>query len=140
MDHRLDISIRWDRLDEKVDCVVTPPFWWQKNQERIKDQFPLLAFGCTWGPVEVRGHKSFVAFAKKEICRDVALSKTTTAHEEEAPVESACSQMLAELAAAMEKDEKAERLENERNASDLQSRTPEPGTPIMQVQNHNWPF
>ena len=85
----------------------------------------MLAFGCTWGPAEVRGQKSFVAFAKKQICRDVVLSQTTTAHEEEAPVESACSQMLAELAAAMEKDEKAERLENERNASDLQSRTPE---------------
>ena len=94
----------------------------------------MLAFGCTWGPVEVRGQKSFVAFAKKEICRDVALSKTTTAHEEEAPVESACSQMLAELAAAMEKDEKAEMLENESNASDLQSRTPEPGTPPIQQE------
>ena len=94
----------------------------------------MLAIGCTWGPVEVRGQKSFVAFAKKQICRDVALSKTTTAHEEEAPVESAFSQMLAELAAAMEEDEKAKRLENERNASDLQSRTPEPGTPIQQEQ------
>ena len=66
MDHRLDISIRWDRLGEKIDRVATPPFWWQKNQERIKDQFPMLAFGCTWGPVEVRGQKSFVAFAKKQ--------------------------------------------------------------------------
>ena len=94
----------------------------------------MLAFGCTWGPVEVRGQKSFVAFAKKQICRDVALSKTTTAHEEEAPVESTYSQMLAELSAAMEEDEKAKRLENERNASDLQSRTPEPGTPIQQEQ------
>merc|ERR1719462_672801 len=57
--------------------------------------------------------------------------------DEEAPVESAYSKRQAELAAAMEEDarlekEKAERLENERNASDLQSRTPEPGTPIMQ--------
>ena len=94
----------------------------------------MLVFGCTWGPAEVRGQKSFVEFAKKEICRDVALSKTTTAHEEEAPVESACSQMLAVLAAAMEKGEKAERLENERNASDLQSRTPEPGTPPIQQE------
>ena len=49
-------------------------------------------------------------------------------------MESAYSQMLAELAAAMEEDEKAEWLENERNASDLQSRTPEPGTPIQQEQ------
>ena len=55
-------------------------------------------------------------------------------------MESAYSQMLAELAAAMEEDEKAEWLENERNASDLQSRTPEPGTPILQVQNLNEPF
>ena len=49
-------------------------------------------------------------------------------------MESAYSQMLAELAAAMEEDEKAEWLENERNASDLQSRTPEPSTPIQQEQ------
>ena len=49
------------------------------------------------------------------------MSKTTTAHEEEAPVESTYSQMLAELSAAMEEDEKAERLENDRNASDLQT-------------------
>merc|ERR1712223_1330167 len=57
--------------------------------------------------------------------------------DEEAPVESAYSKRQAELAAAMEEDarlekEKADRLESERNASDLQSRTPEPGTPIMQ--------
>ena len=74
----------------------------------------MLAFGCTWGPVEVRGQKSFVSFAKKEICRDVALSKTTTAHEEEALLESACSQMLAELAAAMEEDARLEKEKAER--------------------------
>ena len=57
--------------------------------------------------------------------------------EEEAPVESAYSKRQAELAAAVEEDarlerEKAERLENERNASDLRDRTPEPGTPVQQ--------
>ena len=129
MDRRLHISIRWDRLGEKIDRVAAPPFWLQKNQERIKDQFPMLAIGCTWGPVEVRGQKSFVAFAKKQLCRDVALSKTTTAHEEEAPVESAFSQMLAELAAAMEEDEKAESLRmrgmHQTCRAGLQSRAPQ---------------
>jgi len=57
--------------------------------------------------------------------------------EEEVPVESAYSKRQAELAAAVEEDarlerEKAERLENERNASDLRDRTPEPGTPVQQ--------
>ena len=60
--------------------------------------------------------------------------------DEEAPmVESAYSKRQAELAAAVEEDarlerEKAERLENERDASDLHDRTPEPATPGMQQE------
>ena len=42
------------------------------------------------------------------------MSQTTTAHEEEAPVESSYSQMLAELAAAMEEDARLEKEKAER--------------------------
>ena len=67
----LGIWIRWDRLGEKVDRVISNPAWWKRNVERINRQFPMLAVGkCTWGPVKVWGHKAMIAL-KKQICREI---------------------------------------------------------------------
>ena len=41
----LGIWIRWDRLGEKVDRVISNPAWWKRNVERINRQFPKLAVG-----------------------------------------------------------------------------------------------